>query len=126
MIISLELDGDTPLYEQLCSQIIVGIASGRLLPGEKLPSVRQLADDLGINMMTVNKAYAQLKQDGYIVIDRRSGARVNSRFETSDTLSAPLEKQLTQIIAQAKIRGIGEERFASICRSIFQTFNKTT
>ena len=123
MMITLELDSDTPLYEQLCSQIIVGIASGRLAPGEKLPSVRQLADELGINMMTVNKAYAQLKQDGYIGIDRRHGAHVSRTFEQSDRLPDPLEKQLTQIIARAKIRGIGPERFAKICGDIFQTLD---
>lgn len=119
MIISLELDSETPLYEQLYNQIVIGIASGRLAPGERLPAVRQLADDLGINMMTVNKAYTLLKQKGYIVIDRRHGAQVNTRFATADTLPSALEKQLTFIIAEAKIQGIDRERFSDICQSIF-------
>lgn len=58
MIISLQLDSETPIFEQLRNQIVIGIATGELEEQEKLPTVRQLADDLGINMMTVNKAYS--------------------------------------------------------------------
>lgn len=125
MIISLELESDTPLYEQLHNQIVIGIASGRLTPGERLPAVRQLADDLGINMMTVNKAYSLLKQQGYIVIDRRHGAQVNTHFDKAGALPPALEKQLTFIIAQAKIRGIDQEQFSAICQNIFSAMNKT-
>jgi DNA-binding transcriptional regulator YhcF (GntR family) len=123
MIISLELDSETPLYEQLCNQIIIGIASGRLAPGERLPAVRQLADDLGINMMTVNKAYALLKQKGYLVIDRRHGAYISSYFAQADALPPSLEKQLTLIIAQAKLHGIRQDQFAAICQSIYASMS---
>jgi DNA-binding transcriptional regulator YhcF (GntR family) len=125
MIISLELDSETPLYEQLFNQIVIGIASGRLAPGERLPAVRQLADELGINMMTVNKAYTLLKQQGYIVIDRRHGAQIRTRFETADALPPSLEKQLSLVIAQAKIHGIGQDRFAAICQRLYSELSES-
>ena len=73
MIIYLEIDfnSDEAFYVQLYHQIIIGIATSRLQEGDTLPSVRQLADEVGINMHTVNKAYSLLKQEGYIRLDRR-------------------------------------------------------
>lgn len=121
MVISLQLDSETPLYEQLRNQIVIGIATGELAAQEKLPTVRQLAEDLGINTMTVNKAYSLLKQEGYIVIDRRQGAKVSPRTHDSDSanLSAQLEEQLQLIIAQATIKGIDQSRFFTLCSQIF-------
>ena len=58
------------------NQIILGIATSRLQEGDTLPSVRQMADTIGINMHTVNKAYTLLKQEGFVSIDRRRGAVV--------------------------------------------------
>lgn len=119
MILSLELDSDTPLYEQLRNQIVIGIATGELTAQEKLPTVRQLAEELGINTMTVNKAYALLKQEGYIVIDRRHGAKVDPRMIDGSLPSEQLEKHLQLIIAQATIRGIDQSRFLQLCSQIF-------
>src|SRR5690625_1715639 len=65
MFIQLDFESDLPIYEQLKNEIIIGIAKKQLLPGERLPSVRALASDIGINLHTVNKAYQQLKQEGY-------------------------------------------------------------
>ncbi|MFD0714757.1 GntR family transcriptional regulator [Paenibacillus sp. GCM10027626] len=119
MIISLQLESETPLYEQLRNQIIIGIATGALVPEEKLPTVRQLADDLGINAMTVNKAYACLKQEGYIAIDRRHGAKVSAARTCDPEPSPQLEEQLQLIIAQATIQGIGKARFQALCSQLF-------
>ncbi|MCQ6562354.1 GntR family transcriptional regulator [Paenibacillus mendelii] len=122
MVISIHLDSDTPLYEQLRNQIVIGIATGELAAEEKLPTVRQLAEDLGINTMTVNKAYSILKQEGYIVIDRRHGAKVSPRStQTQDgsNHTAQLEEQLQLIIAQATIKGIDQSRFQALCSTIF-------
>ncbi|UKS26302.1 GntR family transcriptional regulator [Paenibacillus sp. HWE-109] len=119
MIISLQLDSETPLFEQLRNQIVIGIATGELAEQEKLPSVRQLAEDLGINTMTVNKTYALLKQQGYIVIDRRHGAKVSPTAHESPNHSAELEEQLQLIIAQATIRGMDQSRFQTLCSQIF-------
>ena len=74
MLIRLDFGGDVPIYQQLRNQMVVAIAAGQLAPGERLPTVRDLAEELGVNMMTVSKAYRLLRQEGYITTDRRSGA----------------------------------------------------
>ena len=77
MIIEIDFNSDEALYLQLRNQIILGIATSRIHEGDELPSVRQLADDIGINMHTVNKAYAVLKQEGFVKVDRRRGAVIS-------------------------------------------------
>ena len=74
MVIEIDFNSDEAIYVQLCNQIIMGIATSQLQEGENLPSVRQLADTIGINMHTVNKAYTVLRQEGFVNIDRRRGA----------------------------------------------------
>lgn len=74
MVIEIDFQSDEALYTQLMNQIIMGIATSRLQEGDTLPSVRQLADTIGINMHTVNKAYSLLRQEGFVSIDRRKGA----------------------------------------------------
>lgn len=77
MIIELDMSSSTPIYVQLRNQIVKGIGKGALKTGEKLPTVRQLASDAGVNTMTVNKAYQILKNEGFIRTDRRLGAFVS-------------------------------------------------
>ena len=74
MMIEIDFSSDEAIYIQLTNQIIMGIATSRLQEGDTLPSVRQLADTVGINMHTVNKAYSLLRQEGFVTIDRRRGA----------------------------------------------------
>ena len=74
MIIEIDFNSSEAIYMQLRNQIILGIATSQLQEGESLPSVRQLADHIGINMHTVNKAYTVLKQEGFLKLDRRKGA----------------------------------------------------
>ena len=79
MVIEIRDGSEVPIYLQLRNQIVSGISAGALEPGEQLPTVRALAAELGVNAMTVSKAYQLLKQEGFIVSDRRSGARVRER-----------------------------------------------
>lgn len=72
MILEIDFKSNVPLYQQIRDQIVQGLATGGLSYGEALPSVRQLADDLAINHMTVNKAYQQLKKEGLIETDRQT------------------------------------------------------
>lgn len=74
MYIEIDFNSDEALYLQLRNQIIIGIATSQFQEGDTLPSVRQLADTIGINMHTVNKAYSVLKQEGFVKVDRRKGA----------------------------------------------------
>lgn len=76
MLIQIDLSSENPIYQQIRDQIVLGVGRGDLKYGENLPSARQLAEDLGINPMTVNKAYQALKQEGVIIVDRRIGTKV--------------------------------------------------
>jgi len=106
MLLRLDFSSGTPIYMQIRNQIIMGIADGSLKPGEKLPTIRTLADESGINMMTVNKAYQRLKSDGYIAADRRSGAVVVGDASRSGALSLENGTELRLIVSEAKIGGI--------------------
>ena len=75
MVIRIDQKSEEPLYLQIRSQIIAAIATGELVPGTALPSVRALASDLGINLHTVNKAYAVLRDEGYVTLSPASGDR---------------------------------------------------
>ena len=79
MIIKINTLSQIPLYLQLRNQIVKGIGKGELTEGESLPTVRQMAADLGINTMTVSKAYQLLKNEGFLYTDRRLGSIVHIR-----------------------------------------------
>lgn len=119
MIITIDDGSEIPIYQQLRNQIVLGISDGRLVPGEQLPTVRGLAEEIGINSMTVNKAYQLLKQEGYIMTDRRNGARVREVFAEQKNLSEEAKQTLERIISEAKIAGMTEEEFIAICRSYY-------
>ena len=100
MIIEIDFNSDEALYLQLRNQIIMGIATAQFREGDSLPSVRQLADTIGINMHTVNKAYTVLKQEGYVKVDRRKGAVIAvdvDRVRTLEELKKELEKTLATL-----------------------------
>jgi GntR family transcriptional regulator len=122
MIIKLDLQSDVPIYTQLINQIIEGIASGDLKPGEPLPSVRSLASDIGINLHTVNKAYTLLKQEGFIQIHRQKGVVVQPDGMPGVTAEYmdKLREQLKPIVAEAICRGMKEEELTSLVSSIFR------
>lgn len=119
MIIAINEYSDVPIYIQIRNQIVLGISDGRLAPGEQLPTVRGLAEEMGVNSMTVNKAYQMLKQEGYIYTDRRNGAKVRERMEFSKELSAESRELLQRVVSEAKIRGISQEDFHKICEEYF-------
>ena len=76
MLLKLDFSSDAPIYQQIRDQVVKAIASGQLVPGDKLPTIRTLAENAGINMMTASKAYQLLKTEGYITTGRRDGAIV--------------------------------------------------
>ena len=89
------------------------IAVSKLQEGESLPSVRQMAEYAGINMHTVNKAYALLRQEGYITLDKRRGAVVNLGLDKRKAIES-MTKDLRQIIARAKCNGMSAEEIHGI------------
>lgn len=126
MLLKLDFESEIPIYIQLRTQIIEGIATGILAPGEALPSVRQLASDLGINLHTVNKAYNLLKQDGFILVHRQKGVVVNPGEgpKVTEEYKSQLAAALNPIIAEALCRGMNTEEFGSICNNIFSELKK--
>lgn len=119
MIISVRDSSEIPIFQQIHNQIIQGISDGRLKPGEQLPTVRALADEIGINAMTVSKAYQLLKQEGYILADRRNGARVRDDFSQVRGLSPLSRELLQQIISEAKVSGMSRAEFLSLCSELY-------
>lgn len=119
MVIAINEVSDVPIYQQIRNQIVMGISNGELAPGEQLPTVRALAEEIGINSMTVSKAYQLLKQEGYIYADRRSGARVRMNFEKNGMLTPESEELLKRIISEAKIGGMSREAFLQKCEKYY-------
>ena len=120
MVISIDETAEVPIYQQIRNQIVLGISDGRLKPGEQLPTVRALAGEIGINSMTVNKAYALLKQEGYIYTDRRNGAHVRNEFTETKELQEKSKIILQQVISETKICGITQEEFLALCRNMYK------
>lgn len=119
MIIRLDMTGEVPIYVQLRNAVVVGIGTGELMPGEGLPTVRQMAEDLGVNTMTVNKAYALLKDQGFIEIDRRHGARVNPQQDKFGLFREKAEERLLVLIAEATARGVEKGEFMELCEKVY-------
>lgn len=119
MIIELDMNSSTPIYVQLRNQIVMGIGRGELKLGESLPTVRQLAQDIGVNTMTVNKAYQILKTEGYIKIDRRHGAIVSDNIDMDIVFREKLENELELLLAEAAINGKDKNDFLSMCNEIY-------
>lgn len=119
MLLQLDFSSDLPIYLQIRNQIVLGIASGALVPGERLPTIRTLADEAGVNMMTVSKAYQLLKQEGYIRTDRRSGAVVSETAGAKQGIPAAMRDSLRLIISEAKLRGVSHEEFTALCRTLY-------
>ncbi len=116
MVIEIDFNSDEALYLQLRNQIILGIATARLQEGDPLPSVRQLADSIGINMHTVNKAYTVLRQEGYVRVDQRRGAVVAVNVDKMAALQE-LRRQLRVILAESSCRNIS-------CREVHELIDE--
>ena len=121
MIIEIDFNGDEALYLQLRNQIILGIATSRFHEGEQLPSVRQLADAVGINMHTVNKAYTVLKQEGYVKVDRRRGAVIAVDSDRVQTLSE-LRRELQVTLAKSMCKNISKEEIHALIDEIYEDY----
>jgi GntR family transcriptional regulator len=125
LFLKIDFESETPIYIQIKNGIVEGIAKKELLPGDSLPSVRQLAEDIGVNMHTVNKAYGLLKSDEFITIDRRKGAVVNQiGNKVTDDYIKKFKEELTGIAAEAYCRGMKEEDFIEECKKVFKLYDR--
>ena len=119
MILEVDFNSDEALYIQLRDQIIVGIATNRLKEGDHLPSVRQLAESVGINMHTVNKAYAVLKQEGFVKVDRRRGAVIAIDADRIQDVEE-LRQAMRVILARASCRNISRQEVHALIDEIYE------
>ena len=117
MLLKLDFSIDTPIYQQIRNQIVRGIAAGDLAPGQQLPPIRVLAEECGINMMTVSKAYTLLKQDGYIQTDRRCGTTVSPIHPAG--MADSVQEKLLLALSEAKAAGASEEELIAMVKEVF-------
>ena len=109
MVIKIDEYSDVPIYMQIRNQIVMGISSGELKAGEQLPTVRALALEIGINTMTVSKTYQMLKNEGYIMTDRKNGARVRQQIAQSGVISEENKNELRRIVSEARLSGVSKK-----------------
>ena len=121
MLIEVDFNSDEAIYVQLQNQIIMGIATEMIKEGDTLPSVRRLADNIGINMHTVNKAYTVLKQEGFIQLDRRKGAVISLDMDKLRELES-MREQMKGILAKGICKGICKDEVYELVNEIYQEY----
>lgn len=116
MIWTFDFHSETPLYLQLRNQVVLSVSKGELKPGDKLPTIRALSDESGINMMTISKAYQLLKSEGYVHTDRRSGTVI---AEGSPSATAPPDilNRLRLVLAELRLEGLNDQGILELCRT---------
>ena len=119
MLLHLDFGSEVPIYQQIRNQIVLGIAGGRLTDGERLPTVRALADECGVNAMTVSKAYQQLKSEGYLRTDRRSGTVV-CRPQASAAPRPETVAALRLHLGELRLAGLSETEAVALCRQLYR------
>lgn len=122
MLIEIDFNSDEAIYIQLQNQIIMGIATDMLREGDTLPSVRQMADTIGINMHTVNKAYTILKQDGFIQLGRR-GAVVSIDADKAQAL-LKMKDRLKIVLAKGYCKNISRQEVHALVDDIFDEYGR--
>ena len=121
MIIEVDFNSDEAIYIQLCNQIIMGIATSVTHEGDSLPSVRRLADTIGVNMHTVNKAYSVLKREGYISLDKRRGAVISLDIDKLEELQV-MKRQLQIVLARGCCKNISRQEVHELVDEIFDDY----
>ena len=121
MIIKIDFNSEEAIYTQLCNQIIVGIATAELCEGDTLPSERQLAEEIGINMHTVNKAYAVLREEGIIHLDRRRGAVIAIDMDKLRAMDE-MKRQLRVVLSKGRCKNITKEDVYALVDEIYQEY----
>ncbi|MCI5972231.1 MAG: GntR family transcriptional regulator [Anaerococcus sp.] len=121
MFLEIDFASDQPIYEQIRRGIIKSLSQNDLEFGETLPSVRQLASDIGVNLHTVNKAYKMLEEDGIIVMDRRFGSKiVDKSKDISESQKRKVKEELDFIIALAKVKNIEKSDLDRLIENIWE------
>ncbi len=109
MFLVVDFESRRPAYLQLRDQIVQGIATGALAPGDSLPSVRRLASELGLNLHTVNKAFTVLRDEGFVRLTERQSATVDPKPEAPSAAEPRLAAALTPLLAEFVVKGLSRE-----------------
>ncbi len=121
MILNIDFNSEEAIYIQLRNQIVIGIATSQLEDGDTLPSVRQLADNIGINMHTVNKAYSVLKQEGFVKLDRRKGAVIALDADKAIAMQR-LSRTMQIMLAEAMCKDITRDEVHDLVNKIYDYY----
>ncbi len=122
IVIEIDFNSEEALYIQLRNQIILGIATSHFREGDSLPSVRQLAETIGINMHTVNKAYTLLRQEGFIKVDRRHGAIIAVDINKIKAIEE-LRSELRVVLAEGICKNITREEVHELIDEIYGNYD---
>ena len=112
-----------PIYRQLMDQLKAQVAGGRLAAGEFLPSVRQVAEELQVNPMTVSKAYSLLERDGVVELVRGQGMRVKETATNGKVRRDAILPLLKQVAATAKQLSLKPEQVVAQLKPLLEDPN---
>ena len=123
MLILINNRSDEPIYEQIKAQIKNQILEGRLEEGTVLPSIRKLAKELGISVITTSRAYQDLEREGFIATIRGKGSYVLSRDNEmiKEEFLKRIENAVADAVEQAKLAGISRNELESIIEALWES-----
>lgn len=124
MLLKIEFTSDVPIYEQIYKQIIIALARGEIKTGDILPSVRQLASDLGVNLHTVNKAYQKLRDLGYVEMDRRFGSKIYDVITSYDNPLSEIGDELLYLLGDLKNRNYEKEEILALVEEVYTSMEE--
>lgn len=119
MLLSVDFENEMPIYMQIYEQIVMAISNGSLATGEALPSVRRLSSDIGVNIHTVNKSYAILRDEGYLNMSKRTGATVSLKMPDKSLIIPKMMDRIRQLSAQATVHGINHDEFIRMAETAY-------
>ncbi len=117
LTLTIDRQHEDPVYEQVAGQVRQLVASGALEPGTSLPSVRRLAQDLGVGLNTIARAFRRLEEEGFIVIRDRAGATVAGPAQVDQPVRARLLDHLRTTLARLRQSGMGIEELQELART---------
>lgn len=124
MYITINMKSEKSIYQQIYDNIITGIVTGELREGTILPSARQLSASLGINFHTVNKAYNILKNDGFLILDRKKEFLVQKKTGEITNFVNRWKEEEKKLINEALANGLCEKEILTIFENILNADRK--
>ncbi len=125
-MLTIQLNSQTPIGEQIEQGIRLAIASGELSPGDSLPTVRQLASDLGVNLNTVARAYRSLEQSGLLTSVQGKGTQVRASTEAKRFPAPVFRKELRArcrlLFADSLLAGLNKETIRELVLTELEQF----